>query len=158
MHRSPSSLPEASRTRIVKALDASLADGLDLQGAVKSAHWNLKGPLFASLHPLLDTIAAGLAEHNDDVAERAVTLGGGVHGTARHVASASRLAPYPEETTRDLEHVRLVADRIDTYLMGVRGARATADEENDQDTVDLLTGLVEAVEKHGWFLRATLEE
>lgn len=158
MFRSPSSLPDTSRARIGKALDAALADGLDLHGAVKSAHWNLKGPLFASLHPLLDTIAGELAEHNDEVAERAVTLGGRVHGTARHVASASRLAPYPEETVRDLEHVRLVADRLDSYLEGVRGARATADEEKDQDTVDLLTGVVEAVEKHGWFLRATLAE
>jgi len=158
MHRSPSYLPEASRARIAVALDAALADGLDLHGAVKSAHWNVKGPLFPSLHPLLETIALGLAEHNDEVAERGVTLGGRAHGTARHVASASRLAPYPEETTRDLEHVRLVADRIDAYLAGVRGARAVADEEEDQDTVDLLTGVVEAVEKHGWFLRATLGE
>ena len=37
-------------------------------------------------------------------------------------------------------------------------ARATADEEKDQDTVDLLTGVAEALEKHGWFLRATLGE
>ncbi len=158
MHRSPSSLPEPSRARIAAALDAALADGLDLHGAIKSAHWNVKGPLFPSLHPLLETIATGLAEHNDDVAERAVTLGGRVHGTARHVASASRLTPYPEETSRDLEHVRLVADRIEGYLAGVRAAREVADEEKDQDTVDLLTGVVEALEKHGWFLRATLGE
>ncbi len=158
MHRSPSSLPEPSRGRIAAALDAVLADGLDLHGALKSAHWNLKGPLFASLHPLFETIAVGLAEHSDEIAERAVTLGGRVHGTARHVASASRLAPYPEETTRDLDHVRLLADRIDGYLEGVRGARAAAEEERDQDTVDLLTSVVEAVAKHGWFLRATLGE
>jgi starvation-inducible DNA-binding protein len=158
MYRSPNSLPEASRGRIAAALDATLADGIDLHGALKSAHWNLKGPLFATLHPLFETIAVDLEGHNDDVAERAVTLGGRVHGTARHVASASRLAPYPEETTRDLDHVRLLADRIDGYLAGVRSARATADEEKDQDTVDLLTGVVEALEKHGWFLRATLAE
>ncbi len=158
MYRSPSSLPEAARGRIAAALDATLADGLDLHGALKSAHWNLKGPLFASLHPLFESIAVGLAEHNDEIAERAVTLGGRVHGTARHVAAASRLVPYPEETTRDLDHVRLVADRVDGYLEGVRATRARADEEKDQDTVDLLTGVVEALEKHGWFLRATLGE
>ncbi len=156
MYRSPSSLPEASRARIAAALDAALADGLDLHGALKSAHWNLKGPLFATLHPLFETIAVDLAGHNDDLAERAVTLGGRVHGTARHVASASRLAGYPEETTRDLDHVRLLADRIDGYLAGVRSARATADEEKDQDTVDLLTGVVEEFEKNAWFLRSTL--
>lgn len=158
MFRSPSSLPEASRVRIATALDAALADGLDLHGALKSAHWNLKGPLFASLHPLFETIAAALAEHSDEIAERAVTLGGRVHGTARHVAAASRLQPYPEETIRDLDHVRLLADRVDAHLDGLRQARATADDAKDQDTVDLLTGVVEALEKHGWFLRATLGE
>lgn len=158
MHRSPSSLPEASRGRIAAALDAVLADGLDLHGALKSAHWNLRGPHFPSLHPLFETIAVGLAEHGDTLAERAVALGGRVHGTARSVAAASRLPAYPEETTRDLEHVRLLADRVERYLEGVKAARATADEEKDPDTSDLLTSVVEDLEKHGWFLRATLGE
>jgi DNA-binding ferritin-like protein len=30
-------------------------------------------------------------------------------------------------------------------------------EKDDQDTVDLLTGVVEQLEKDAWFLRASLE-
>src|SRR6186997_660291 len=108
MYKSPSQLPEESRVKIAETLNARLTDGLDLHTQIKVAHWNVKGPHFAALHPLFETFAVGLALHNDGFAERAVTLGGRAFGTARHVARSSRLDEYPQETTRDLEHVRLL--------------------------------------------------
>ena len=156
MYATPSRLPEPARVRIAEALNAVLADGLDLHASVKVAHWNLKGPQFPALHALFEQIALALAGHSDAVAERAVTLGARAFGTVRHVAKASRVADYPQETTRDLEHVRLLADRIDTYLDGVRAARTAAEKDGDTDTVDLLTQVATDLEKHGWFLRASL--
>jgi len=156
MFKSPSSLSDSARQRITESLNATLADGLDLHGQIKVAHWNVRGPHFAFLHPLFETFAVALAGFNDEVAERAVTLGARVRGTARSVAKASRVPEYPEETTRDLEHVKLLAERFDAYLKSVREARDVAAKHDDQDTVDLLTGMVEAFEKNGWFLRATL--
>ena len=156
MHPSPSPLPEADRAALVAALNARLADGLDLHSQIKVAHWNVRGPQFPSLHPLFETMATGLAIHNDAIAERAVTLGTLARGTARHVASVSRVPEYPQETTRDLEHVRLLAERIEVYLAGLRESRAVAEKEGDPDTVDLLTGAILQFEKHGWFLRASL--
>lgn len=155
LHPSPSRLPEPSRVRVVAALNAVLADALDLHASAKVAHWNVKGPLFVPLHALFEELAAGLATHGDDVAERAVTLGGRALGTVRHVARTSRLADYPQETTRDLDHVRLLAERLEALLEGVRAARDVADEEGDGDTVDLLTQVASALEKQGWMLRAT---
>lgn len=156
MYTTPSRLPEPARVRIAEALNATLADGLDLHASVKVAHWNLKGPQFPALHALFETIATSLAGHSDAVAERAVTLGARAFGTVRHVAKASRVADYPQETTRDLEHVKLLADRIDVYLDGVRATRVIAEKDGDTDTVDLLTGIATEFEKHGWFLRASL--
>jgi len=40
----------------------------------------------------------------------------------------------------------------------VRAARGVAEKAGDQDTQDLLTGVVEQFEKNGWFLRASLEK
>ena len=158
MSQSPSPLPEKSRAAVAEALQAVLADGLDLHAQIKVAHWNVKGPHFASLHALFETFAGGLAIHADAVAERAVTLGAIVRGTARHVAARSRLPEYPQETTRGLEHVRLLSERFDRFLAGVREARGVAAAQGDDDTVDLLTALAQEVEKNGWFLRATLAE
>ncbi|MFN9758496.1 MAG: hypothetical protein ACK58X_19005 [Planctomycetota bacterium] len=38
----------------------------------------------------------------------------------------------------------------------MRGAREVAKRYDDEDTFDLLTGMVEQFEKHAWFLHATL--
>lgn len=157
MYRSPSTLSEKNRGAVADTLNARLADGLDLHGQVKVAHWNIKGPHFASLHPLFETFATRLAEHNDEIAERAVTLGALACGTARHVAATSRIPEYPADTTRDLQHVRLLAERFETHLDGLRESRDVAERNGDTDTVDLLTGMITEVEKHAWFLRASLE-
>lgn len=157
MYRSPSQLSEETRSRIVETLNARLADGLDLHSQIKVAHWNIKGPQFAALHPLFETFAVSLAAHNDAVAERAVTLGGRAHGTARHVAQASRLPEYPQGVSRDLEHVKHLAERIETYLDGARESRRTNEQLGDTDSVDLLTGIITEFEKHAWFLRASLD-
>ena len=50
-----------------------------------------------------------------------------------------------------------LAERIGAYLEGVRKAREVAKKHEDEDTFDLLTGMVEQFEKHAWFLHATLE-
>src|SRR5262249_23238242 len=128
MYKSPSPLSEEARGKIAETLNARLADGLDLHSQIKVAHWNIKGPHFASLHPLSETFATDLAEHNDTVAERAVTLGGRAYGTVRHVARSSALPDYPQDTTRGLEHVALLAERIDKYLQGARVSRKVADD------------------------------
>jgi starvation-inducible DNA-binding protein len=156
-YRSPSPLSETARAEISRALSATLADGLDLHGQIKVAHWNVKGPHFAAFHPLFETFAVGLAVHNDVVAERAVTLGAQIHGTVRHVAAHSRLPEYPQDTRRDLEHAKLLSERFETYLAGVRETRAVAEKAGDVDTVDLLTAVISEFEKHSWFLRASTD-
>ena len=72
------------------------------------------------------------------------------------MAKASKLADYPGDTTRDLDHVALLADRFDTFLAGLRESRGIAEAQHDTDTVDLLTGVLTDFEKNAWFLRATL--
>jgi starvation-inducible DNA-binding protein len=156
MYKTPSSLPETVRVDIARTLNERLADGLDLHSQIKLAHWNVRGPQFPALHPLFEHFATQLALQNDAVAERAVTLGALAVGTARQVAKGSRLPEYPVDTTRDLDHVKALAERIELYLDGVRAARAQAIASQDDDTVDLLTGIVTEFEKNAWFLRATL--
>ena len=157
MYKSPSNLTPDSRRTIAAGLNARLADGLDLQLQTKVAHWNVKGPLFPSLHPLFEQFAISLAGFNDAVAERAVTLGGTAVGTVRQVAATSLLPELPGGVVRGLDLVSLLADRIDAYLGGLRETRDLADGLGDGDTVDLLTQIVTEFEKNAWFLRATAE-
>lgn len=158
MHASPSTLPAKTRTKVAAELNARLADGLDLHAQIKVAHWNVKGPHFSSLHPLFETFAVTLAGFNDQVAERAVTLGALAQGATRHVAKTSRLPEYPQDVTRGLEHVALLAERFDVFLTGLRASRRVAEKLGDTDTVDLLTAVISEFEKNSWFLRASLEQ
>jgi starvation-inducible DNA-binding protein len=155
--KSSNPISEGARTKIASALNACLVDGLDLKSQIKVAHWNVKGPHFAALHPLFETFAVTLDGFTDSIAERAVALGALAVGTARDVAKTSRIPEYASKTTAGLEHVALLADRIDVFLGGLRAARSAAEKEGDADTVDLLTGMVTEFEKNGWFLRASLE-
>ncbi|MEQ1633379.1 MAG: DNA starvation/stationary phase protection protein Dps [Planctomycetota bacterium] len=156
MYASPTPFSPEARAAISQALNTVLIDGLDLHSQIKVAHWNIKGPHFAALHPLFDTFATELAVHNDVIAERGVTLGGVAVGTARYVAQNSGLPELPAATTRDLELVELLAVRIETYLASARVGREVAHEHGDEEAVDLMTQVVQAFEKHAWFLRATL--
>jgi len=157
MFKSPSPLSEKARTEIAETLNARLADGLDLHSQIKVAHWNVKGPQFAALHPLFETFAVSLAGFNDTIAERAVTLGAKAYGTTRHVAKTSKVPEYPQDTTRDLEHVKLLVERFETYLAGLRESRGVAERTADTDTEDMLTLVITEFEKNAWFLRASLE-
>ena len=156
MYKTPSQLPESARSELVRTLNERLADGLDLHSQIKVAHWNVRGPQFPALHPLFEQFADQLAVHNDSIAERAVTLGGLAVGSTRVVAKTSRLPDYPADTTRDLDHVKLLAERFESYLAGVRESRGIGEKLGDTDTVDLLTGVITEFEKNAWFLRATL--
>jgi starvation-inducible DNA-binding protein len=158
MFTSPSPIPADARRTLAETLNARLADGLDLHAQIKVAHWNVKGPQFAALHPLFESFAVSLSAHNDAFAERAVTLGARAYGTVRHVAGASSLPDYPQETTKGRDHVELLAERFDAYLHGLRSTRSVAEELRDADTTDLVTGVILEFEKHAWFLRATMEE
>ena len=102
MYTTPNPLSEGARKNVASALLSVLVDGLDLHSQLKVAHWNIRGPQFAALHPLFESFAIALANHTDAVAERAVTLGTLARGTARHVAVHSRLVDYPQDVTRDL--------------------------------------------------------
>ena len=156
MFPTASPISEGHRSRIGAALNAALADGLDLYSQLKVAHWNVRGALFGTLHPLFETLGDSVSAQNDTIAERAVALGAAAIGTTRQVAAATRLVELPATTSRDMDFVRLCAEGFEKHLVGLRSARALADELDDADTSDLLTATVTEYEKHVWFLRATL--
>jgi starvation-inducible DNA-binding protein len=152
----PAHLDTSARAAIAAALRSVLTDAIDLQSQTKVAHWNIKGPQFAALHPLFDTFAQALAGFADEIAERMLALGHLAVGTARHVAAHSRLPDYPQDTTADLTHVELLLARFEAFLPGVVAARTVAEEHGDADTADLMTEVATAFAKNAWFLRATL--
>ncbi len=156
MSQTASHLSETARISVSESLQVSLYNGIDLYTQIKVAHWNIKGVHFISLHPFFDSLASDIAKYNDDIAERAVILGFLVKGTSRSVASNSKISEYPQNTTRDLEHVKLLSERVTQYLNGLKENRSVAESHSDTDTTDLLAQIISETEKHAWFLLSTI--
>src|SRR5260370_26974518 len=97
-------LNQKTRRAMIDLLNQQLADALDLGLQAKQAHWNVKGPHFIGLHELFDKIAEELEELTDEIAERAVELGGVALGTVHIVTKQSRLAAYPLNISSGKEH------------------------------------------------------
>jgi len=157
MDKTRNDLPDNTRKAMIALLNARLADAIDLRLAIKQAHWNVKGPSFIALHELFDQIQARVDVFVDDIAERAVSLGGAAHGTAQVVVSASQLKPYPTETLPEREHLIALADRMSAFGKTAREAIDAADEAGDKDTADLFTGVSRQMDKDLWFIEAHLQ-
>jgi DNA-binding ferritin-like protein len=88
-------LPPVTRASVIELLNERLADVIDLELQAKQAHWNSKGPHFVGLHELFDRVALQAREYADELAERAVALGGVARGTIEEIAGQSTLPAYP---------------------------------------------------------------
>ena len=154
LHPTQNDLREPIRRAMIELLNQHLADVLDLGLQAKQAHWNVKGPNFIALHELFDKVADELEEFTDEIAERAVQLGGVALGTVQIVARSSRLAAYPLNVASGKEHVAALSKALATFGASARGAIDTAAKGHDADTADLLTEVSRGVDKLLWLVEA----
>ena len=150
-------LDEGTREQMIALLNQQLADTFDLFSQTKQAHWNVKGPQFYQLHLLYDTLAEGVVEYVDTIAERATALGGMAAGTARMAAGNSRLAEYPDEATGSIESVKALVERYASLGATTRAAIDEADEAGDADTADLFTAFSRDPAQWLYFLESHLQ-
>ena len=153
-HKTKNDLPEVSRRKTIELLNQHLADVLDLGMQTKQAHWNVKGPNFIALHELFDKVADEVEEFTDDIAERAVQLGGVAFGTARVAAARSVLEEYPLDIADGSAHIEAVARALSSFGHEVRTAIEEADSFDDADTADLFTEVSRGIDKWLWFVEA----
>src|ERR1700758_1918229 len=157
MFKTKNNLPEVTRVKAIELLNARLADCKDLQTQVKQAHWNVKGPTFISLHLLFDQINDAVEEYVDEIAERAVQLGGVAEGTARMVAKRSSLPEYPANTVEGRAHVETLSSALAAFGKAARKAIVQSNELGDLDTADLFTEVSRGIDKWLWFVEAHLQ-
>lgn len=149
-----SNLDKDARTTSINLLKPALAAAIDLQLAIKQAHWTIKGPSFIGLHELLDEVAGRAYEHSDTIAERIVILGGQTHGTTQKIVENTFLDPYPADITEQSDHVEALTNRFMAFGGMCRDGIAKAGDNGDEDTADLFTEISRNVDKDAWFIGA----
>ncbi len=144
-----------TRKVVVKDLQATLVELIDLSLLGKQAHWNVVGPNFRSVHLQLDEIVDTARLASDRVAERIATVGAAPDGRASAVAASSRLAEFPGGQVPVTETVKLVGTTIDTMSERLR-ERIVRIAEADPVSQDILISASDELEKQAWMLRAQL--
>ena len=145
------------RADIAAGLSRLLADSVTLYLMTHNFHWNVKGPMFNTLHVMFMDQYTEQWNALDVIAERIRALGHPAPGTAKLFASLTSI-DEPEGVPPALEMVRLLVAAQEATARTARGLFPLVDKANDQPTADLLTQRLEVHEKTAWMLRSLLEE
>ncbi|MBO7332311.1 MAG: DNA starvation/stationary phase protection protein Dps [Alphaproteobacteria bacterium] len=147
---------EQQKEKSIVVLNQFVTDFLCLALATKQAHWNMRGSNFISVHEMLDPFNEKLLEYVDLFAERAVQLGGTALGTAQEIVKVTKLSPYPTDIYATTQHLILLQQQYGEVANAVR--QVVENGEADADTIDILTGASEDLDKFLWFIEAHLSE
>ena len=149
-------ISENDRKAIANGLNHLLADSYTLYLMTHNFHWNVKGPMFNTLHLMFETQYTELAEAVDVIAERIRALGypaPGTYGEFMEMSSIKEVKGQPnaEEMIKHLVHGQESVVRTARSLFNV------VEKASDEPTADLLTQRMQLHEKTAWMLRSLLE-
>ncbi|MGA3120700.1 MAG: Dps family protein [Polyangiaceae bacterium] len=145
-----------NREQIAGALSKVLADTYTLYLKTHNFHWNVKGPMFQTLHLMFEQQYNELWLAVDAVAERIRALGFPAPGTYTQFVALSSIKE-DDGVPRAEDMIRRLVVGHETTARTARNAFKQAEEFNDQSTCDLLTQRMQTHEKTAWMLRSLVE-
>jgi len=151
-------LSEDKRAEVAEILNHLLANEHVIYTKTRNFHWNVTGPLFYSLHQLLEEQYTDIATSSDEIAERARQMGFRAVGSMHEFM---KLAAIEESTEENLSDTEMVAQLVHDHEMIIQQMRKNVasleDEIEDAGTADFVTALMEDHEKMAWMLRSLLK-
>lgn len=150
-------IAEENRKQIAAGLARLLADSYTLYLKTHNYHWNVKGPLFNTLHTMFEEQYTELATAVDEIAERIRALG---HPAPGSYHAFGELTSIEEERgVPDAEEmIRQLVIGQESVVRTARDVFPLADAANDEPSADLLTQRMQLHEKNAWMLRSMLGE
>ncbi|MBB3047846.1 starvation-inducible DNA-binding protein [Litorivivens lipolytica] len=149
-------IEKKTRQDIAQGLSHLLADEYTLYLKTHNYHWNVKGPMFNTLHKMLEEQYLELAPAIDDIAERIRTLGEYAPGSYKEFAELSSIEEASGKEDAE-EMIREIVLAREAVVRTARKLLPTADEADDEPTADLLTQRMQVHEKTAWMMRSLLQ-
>ena len=149
-------MTDQQRQAIAAGLSKVLADTYTLYLKTHNYHWNVRGPLFHSLHTMFEEQYTELATAVDEIAERIRALGELAPGSYSEFV---KLASIPEGNSQNdaKTMIRELVEGQEAVVRTCRDLFPVVDEANDEPTADLLTTRMQTHEKNAWMLRVLLD-
>ena len=141
---------------VAAAASRLLADSYTLYLKTHNFHWNVRGPMFSTLHTMFEVQYTELALAVDEIAERIRALGERAPGSYMEF---SELATVEDTsgTPNAVEMIEQLVDDMGTVVATARSLFKLADEADDHATADLAVRRIDVHEKNAWMLRSHLE-
>lgn len=148
-------ISNTARQQIGDGLARLLADTYTLYLKTHNFHWNVKGPMFNTLHLMFEQQYTELALAVDLIAERIRALDFPAPGS---YAAFARLTSLTEEegvpTAEDM--IRILVKDQEAVVRTARSIFPVVDDAHDEPSADLLTQRMQVHEKTAWMLRSLL--
>lgn len=148
-------IEEKDRKKIAEGLSKLLADSYTLYLQTHNFHWNVKGPMFQTLHLMFEQQYTELALAVDLIAERIRALGfpaPGTYAEFSELSSIKELRGVPEAQ----KMIEILIDGQEAIVRTARSVFPIVDEAHDEPSADLLTQRMQIHEKTAWMLRSLL--
>lgn len=151
-------ISDAHREQIAKGLNHVLADTFTLYLNTHNYHWNVKGPMFNSLHTMFEQQYTELWNAIDVIAERIRSLGHDAPGSYAEFGQLTSIEQAPAQPPKALAMVEALSKGHEAVARTARTMFELLDEANDEPTADMLTERISVHEQTAWMLRSILQE
>ncbi len=144
-----------SNNKTAECLKQVLADTYTLYLKTQNYHWNVTGPQFHSLHVMFEEQYTDYAMAVDEIAERIRAIGHKAPGSYAAYTKMTNIS----EADESLDGKGMVKDlhaSQQALIKSLNAARAAAEEEGDEVSVDLTIQRLTTHEKFAWMLSASV--
>jgi starvation-inducible DNA-binding protein len=143
-------------SEVVDSLSRLLASSYTLYLKTHNFHWNVKGPMFTTLHTLFEVEYTELALAVDAIAERIRAVGApapGTYAAFQELSLVKERAGVPSAKEMIKELVRDQGTVAECARDVLRAASAASDDASE----DLAVQRIQVHEKNAWMLRSHLD-
>lgn len=149
-------IDQTGREAVADGLSRVLADTYTLYLKTHNFHWNVKGPMFQTLHLMFEEQYNELWTAVDLIAERIRSVGFVAPGTYSEFQKLTSI----EEESGNIKAESMISSLVEGQEAVIRTLRKVfpvAEAAQDQVTLDLLTQRLQIHEKTAWMLRSLTE-
>ena len=140
---------------LTKELNQLLSDFHLYYQNTRGAHWNIKGPRFFELHAKFEELYTEALTNIDEIAERILTIGGRPDHTLETYLEKSNIQSVKDESN-DENLVKMIVGNLGKLIDQENKVKELAVQANDNETEDMMIGLVNIQEKTLWMFNSWL--